>query len=514
MDWLAIFRRNDAKALPAPQPQTLDPSPSMMQRLYQRMDSLRNLVTGLGITGADRRMGMEVYQRQPLVLNQQYFLFQQSWKARRAVEATPRHAVRAWVKVTIPDNPDATAALQRDLERFRKPFRTAGIWANLTGGGLAAMIIDDGRDPTFPVDLRRIRGIRSVKLYDRWFAYPASWNQDPMAWNSGEPEIYSVFGSATVNPQSSSPLAQIHASRCVRFDGPLLPILLRQANVGWNSSLLEYCWDALRDHQQGLDSGAKALTVFSQMFLTRKGFDQDLIAPDGENLSDMRLRILSSQLNMGGVAMLDETDKIEALGQKVSGFADVLDRLGDELAGAFEIPRVILYGQANGTSRAGADTDVRMYYDSVKEWSHDNLVPAVRQVVELLLASPKYKALGIDADDVDIEPNSLWELSDKERAEIIKLNTDAVVAANGTGVISPKQAHLALVEALEPLGVQADDEMLSNWGDTEPDPDDPNDATLPVPDPDRLGQAGMPPLAGLNNYGMPIIPGPDSGPGG
>ena len=108
-----------------------------MQRLYQRMDSLRNLVTGLGITGADRRMGMEVYQRQPLVLSQQYFLFQQSWKARRAVEATPRHAVRAWVKVTIPDNPDATAALQRDLERFRKPFRTAGIWANLTGGGLA-----------------------------------------------------------------------------------------------------------------------------------------------------------------------------------------------------------------------------------------------------------------------------------------------------------------------------------------------------------------------------------------
>ena len=81
-------------------------------------------------------------------------------------------------------------------------------------------------------------------------------------------------------------------------------------------------------------------------------------------------------------------------------------------------------------------------------------------------------------------------------------------------VISPKQAHLALVEALEPLGVQADDEMLSNWGDTEPDPDDPNDATLPVPDPDRLGQAGMPPLAGLNKMGMPIIPGPDSGPGG
>ena len=76
-------------------------------------------------------------------------------------------------------------------------------------------------------------------------------------------------------------LAQIHASRCVRFDGPLLPILLRQANVGWNSSLLEYCWDALRDHQQGLDSGAKALTVFSQMFLTRKGFDQDLIAALG-----------------------------------------------------------------------------------------------------------------------------------------------------------------------------------------------------------------------------------------
>lgn len=513
MGLLDAFRPKQAIALPAPAPVDKRNDPSWLK---QRLDSLYNLVTGLGVSGRDRRMGLEIYQRQPLVLNQQYYLYQQNWKARRAVEATPRHAVRAWVTITVPDDADLSARLQKVCEKYRKPLRTAGIWANLTGGGLVTMIIDDGKDPNVPVNLRSVRKVASLRTYDRWFSYPVSWDGDPNSMTFGEPAEYSVFGSATVNPAGEKPLMNIHASRCLRLDGPLLPVLLRQANVGWNSSLLEYCWDSLRDHQQGLDSGAKALTAFSQLFISRVGFDQDVVAPGGETASDIRLAILSQQLSTGGVAMLDQTDKIETVSQRVQGFSDLLDRLGDELAGAFEIPRVILYGQANGTTRAGADTDVRMFYDNVKEWSQDNIVPAIRQALAIELATPEFRGLNLNIDDIEIEANSLWELSDKERAEIMKLEADAVGTLAGTGALSVGQLHTAASKVLDPLGVEEDADLLADLGIDngvqagEVDPD----ADIPPADDDRVGAGGMPPLAGKTGLGMNIIPGPDIGPGG
>ena len=513
MGLLDRFRAKPALLLPSNAEPRIDANPPAGW-WQKRIDSLQNLINGLGVKGVDRRMGMEIYQRQPLVLSQQYYLYQQSWKARRACEIVPQHACRAWVKLTIPDNPDASARLQQVIAPYKTAIRTAGIWANLTGGGLCALIVDDGMDASVPINFRTVKGVRNVQVFDRWYAYPVAWNQDPNQWRFGEPDAYSVFGSAIASPIGSSPLMQVHSSRCLRIDGPLLPTMLRQANVGWNSSVLEYCWDALRDHQQGMDSGAKALTAFSQLFIKRVGFDQDVIAPGGETASDLRLSILSQQLGTGGVAMLDAADDISIQSQRMAGYSDVLDRLSDELAGAFNIPRSLLYGQARGVAKAGAESDMVAFYDNVGDWMESHLIPVVRQLVAILLSTPEFRGLGLDADDVLIEANSLWEMDDKEVAEIAKLNADAVVALNGTGALSPEQVHLAAVKTLAHLDMAPDESLLESIR-LEPEPDrlDPMDQA-PQPNVTIQGQGGMPPLAGLNGMGMPIIPGPDSGPGG
>ena len=506
---MARNRRKHSRTDAAPQPTPTPAQPTQLQRTAIRMDSLINPITGFGIVGADRRMGARYDLRQPLVLDQQYWLYKQTWLAAVICECVPQHCARAWFDIVIPDNPEASLKLQKAVDKYRSNFRWAATLANMTGGCLLAMGIDDGTDPVQPIDYAKVRRLVWMRDFDRWYAYPSARVEDPQSDRFGEPMTYSVFGTALVyvNDPKVKALGQFDASRVLRFDGNPLPVLLRQSNQGWNDSVLERVYDALRDFNQGTDAGAKTLTDFTMTIMKIVGLSQDVLATGGDGLNQ-RIGSLSQTMATAGVMAVDQSEDVERIGHKLAGFKDVLDTLGEQVAGASGIPRAILYGQATGTTRAGADTDVRSFYDRVQDTLVSDWEPKVRHLCRVLLATKEFKALNIDADDLEIEPRSLWQEEPETSAKIMKLQADSLVALNGTGALTVEQTHRAAVEIMDAVGMEVDDGLLASAG--APVPEDLPDAEKDATNPTAQYVGAMPPLAGRSGLGMPIIPGVDS----
>jgi len=507
-----LFRRSPAAseatpALAQPNPQDDLAARQALARINAaRRDSLQNVITGLGVIGADRRMGARYDQRQPLVMTEQYWLYKQTWLASVICECVPQHCARAWFDVTVKENPEASEALQRALDKYRENFRWADTLANMTGGALLVMGVDDGETPDKPVNLKRTKSLIWLKHFDRWYAFPSSRVEDPRNPNFGEPAAYSVFGQAAayIQDPKATAVGNFDRTRCLRFDGNKLPELLKQANQGWNDSVLERVYDALRDANQGTDAGAKTLTDFTLTILKIVGMSQDVLAT-GDDALNTRLATLSQTMNTAGVMAVDDSETVERIGHKLAGFRDVLDLLLEQVAGASGVPRAILYGQAMGTSRAGADTDMRAFYDRVQDKMVSDWEPKLRHLCEIILATDQFKSLGIKIDDVDISPRSLWQEEPEVTAKIAKDRADTLTALNGTGSLTVEQVHRAGVEILQDAGLQVDvdDGFVSS---TVPLPEEPDDTAEPAPNPGSQYVGAMPPLAGKNSFGLPIIP--------
>ena len=506
MGFLDRILRRDAAPAALPPPLAIMPPKRVTQ--YVRADSLVNPINGLGILGGDRRMGARYDQRTPLVLTEQYWMFKQTWLAARICEAGPKHCARAWFKVNIKNNhPDASKAMQKRLDKRRVAFKWAATLANITGGSLLALGVDDGLPPELPVNPRRIRRLMWARSFDRWYAYPSAMVQDPMSERFGEPAQYAISGQpwAFVDLDKAQASGVFDASRVIRFDGNLLPDLLKQANQGWNDSILERVYDALRDANQGCDAGAKTLTDFTMTILKIVGFSQDQLNAGGEAL-DARVQTMSQTMSTAGVVAADSTEEVERVSHKISGFDDVLNILLEQVAGAAEIPRVILYGQAGGTSRAGADTDVRGFYDNCLDVLGTDWEPKARQICEIEAMSVDMRKYGIKPDDIELTPGSLWEEEPETTAKIMQAQAAAVVALAGTGTLTPEQTHRVACEVLKALGIEVDEAFVADLVAAAAAPPD---VAQPA-NPGAQGPGAMPPTAGRDNLGMPIIPGADS----
>jgi uncharacterized protein len=441
----------------------------------RRLDSLQNVRTGLGIDGRDKRIGGSFSMRSPLSDAELCALWSQSWLAAEIVETVPEHMTRAWLCVTCTDDDDASKDLQADLDVFRHGFKEGLTWGRLFGGALLLLNVDDGRMPDEPIDWRRVRSVRPSLVVDRTEAWPSAWCADPWSNRFGLPELYAIqFQASGV----SAPQAHWHAERCLRFDGNPLPRILSRQLLGWSDSVLERVFDTLRDHRQSLEGAAAAAQEFALSVLQIDGLTQELTAPDGPSALTNRVQEFLLQLRCAGLAVIDKSETFTRLGHQVSGLADLIKVQAEDVAGAAGIPRAVLYGQQGGTTRAGADTDVRGFYDRIRATMVDDVVPQAMHLCRLLCACSTDARLRQAAmvDDMraclTLEPNSLWEPDAKADAETSKLVVDAAVAAVGAGILGPTEVRAPVLEA---LGAVEDPEFaaaLTQDPEPEVDPED------------------------------------------
>lgn len=449
-----------------------------MKALRAIGDGLVNLVANLG-TGRDKA-AHTAYGPPMLTEQDAVNAYRSAWLPRKIVDIPAMDACRKWRSW----NAEAKEVSALEAEEARLGLRSklleTFIKARLFGG--AALYIGTGdNDPSKPLTPDRIKkgGIRHLNVLTKRVLQAGEIERDPESPNYGLPSHYKLTSAAAGQ-------VEIHPSRLVILHGAHLPDAELSINAGgWGDSVLT----AIMDEVKRADSTSAniASLVFEAKVDVIKipGFMSMMADPASEQQVLDRLRLAAMAKGINGTLVLDTEEEFEQKTGEFGSLRDILLAFMQLVSGAADIPVTRLLGQAPGGLNASGESDLANYRDRIQSMQELQLTPAMAVLDECLIRS----ALGTCPPEVFYNWRSLWQTTEKERAEIGKITAETIKMVNDTGLIPEEVWAKTAANMLTESGVAPglESEMANYVGPTDYEREEDDRAAVGVTEREQEG---------------------------
>jgi phage-related protein (TIGR01555 family) len=425
-------------------------------------DRLTSLVANLG---TPRDKAATTFYTMPAITDEELVnAYRGAWLPRKIVDIPALDACRNWRLWQA--EKEQISAIEAEEKRLgvRAKIVEAMTKARLHGG--AAVYIGTGdADPMQPLRPESIArgGIKHLTVMNRRVLTAGDVETDPVSPLYGLPKYYRI-GSSTGQ-------VDIHPSRLVVFIGNPHPDQDMATGVdrGWGDSVLLAILEAIK-HADGTSGNIASLIFEAKIDVIRiPGFMEGLADPAYERVVLERLRLAMMAKGINGALLLDKDEEYEQKSASFAGLTDVLMAMLQLVSGAADIPLTRLLGQSPGGLNATGDSDTRNYYDRIRSMQELIVTPAMAVLDECLIRS----ALGARPPEMHYTWNSLWQSTNKERADIGKVTADTIKVLADTGLIPDQALAAAAVNMLIETGVMPGLEAaMDEFGSELPDEKD------------------------------------------
>ncbi|TWG90333.1 hypothetical protein L598_000700000900 [Mesorhizobium sp. J18] len=397
-------------------------------------DGLASAIAGLG---TERDKAATVYYTDPTIdLQQLVAAYRTSWLPRKIIDIPALDSCRAW---------RSWQAKNPQIEKLEEEETRLGVQgkvlearkkARLFGG--AAIYFDLGDDASQPLNVEKVRagGVRFLTVLTPRQLQPGEIETDPLSPLYGRPKEYTVVSGTAAQ-------AKIHPSRLAIFIGNELPDrdITSGASYAWGDSVLTSVLEAVKQADSTSANIASLIFEANVDVVTMEGLMAYVGTPDGERKVTDRYRIAATGKSINRMLILDGKEKYERKAASFTNLHELMDRFFQNVSGAADIPMTRLFGMSPGGLNATGEADLRNYYDRIASGQTLEMQPALANLDECLIRS----ALGTRDPDIHYVWNPLWQMSEKERAEIFKAKSDAARTIAGKGGM---ESPLMPVEAL------------------------------------------------------------------
>lgn len=405
-----------------------------MRKLAQRMDNWINTVTGLGYALRDKVRGWELEAMDTLADTTLERLFRADPMARKVCAKLPEAALRPGFDVLVEDDKDLgqrVLARADDLDAASK-LQTGFTWGRVFGGAVAVIGADDGRPPDQPLDLGNIKSIDWIDVLDRREIEP-----DNPRLHSRRVEAAEHFKYVDPLDRRAAFGFRVHRSRMLFFPGAETTREQKNRNNGWDDSVLQSVYDALRSFQNNVKSATHLVSDASQGVFKISGL-QRIMSAGGKAAIKDRIAMLDEARSVARALILDADngEEFERRSTSFAGLADMIDRTMLYVASAADMPVTVLFGRQPAGLNATGDNDTRAWYDAVDGWRKNTARRPLEYLVRVLIA-----AEGQDPEAVDwsIKFRPLWQMTIKEELEARKTQSEVDKAYLDAGVLDTDQ---------------------------------------------------------------------------
>ncbi|WP_430439073.1 anti-CBASS protein Acb1 family protein [Shinella sp.] len=405
-------------------------------------DSLRSVVAGLGDPLRDKA-ATTFYGFQQLDPVQLSNIYRSNWLGKKIINIPAMDAVRKgrdW------------QAEQDQIELIEAEEKRLGFWnkllevktkARLWGG--AALLIGTGEtDLMKPLEAERIGkgGIKYLTVLSRRDVTTGEIEQDVLSEYFGRPGYYEVTGRAE--------MVRIHPSRLAVFLGaPHADDLIAQSiNQGWGDSVLEAVYTAVRN------ADATAANIASLVFEANvdvfrvPDFMASLSDPEYRNRLMERFTLAATAKGVNKALILDKEEEYDRKQISFAQLPEVMQTFLQMVSGAADIPVTRLLGQSPAGMSATGESDMLNYYDLVSSIQSLEMTPALYRLDECLIRS----ALGSRPPEIFYSWAPLKQMTEKELAEIGKVNAEAASTFNQTGLFTAEELRTVVGNQLVESG--------------------------------------------------------------
>lgn len=385
-------------------------------------DTLANLVTGMG--GRGDKATATTWLPSTMTPQECEDAYRGDWLARKIVTIPASDSTRAW---------RAWQATREQIEAIEAEEKRLGVRAHVTKGrrlarlhGGAAIIMGDGAaDTAKPLDPEKIGkgGLKYLLTLACTKVTAGDLDWTP-GLNYGLPLTY------TLTPPSGAQLT-LHHTRVVRFIGADVPDETLAETKGWGDSVLVAVRDALQAAGTSTQAVAALLLEAKVDVVKVPGLLEKVGNPKDKEQLLARFSLAALAKGLHGVLITDAKEEWEQKQVSFANLPETLDRFLQIAAGAADIPATRLLGQSPAGMNATGESDLRNYYDRLASEQENEITPALAPLDEALIRS----ALGSRPPEIHYRWNPLWQLTDKEKADIADKKADTVKKHKETGLI-------------------------------------------------------------------------------
>jgi len=411
-------------------------------------DAWANILTGLGIKNRDQRMNSQAQYNGPMAERDAEEIYASDGLARRIITKLPFDAVREWMKF---EEKELQQKIDDEVDRLkaRKRIIKAWGWARLYGGsGIFVNTGESAEKLKDPIDMNAIRDIKSLVVLSRHELQVDTTDLeiDISSVNFDMPKIYNF------QPRGRAAGSfRIHESRIIRFDGVELPLLLRTSNQYWGDSVYTGVLEALRDFGSSCGSIAHIIQEFRMLVYSVQNLAQDVVAGNQDKIMErMQLMNLSRSV-LGAFVMDKDGESMESMSANVTNLEKLVEVLSKRLQSVVDMPHTILFNESPSGLSATGKSEERIWYDYVSSEQEQYLAEKLDRLLTLIFAAKSGPFKGTEPKNWAYDFVPLWQLSDKERAEVGKLEMEKDTGYIDAGVVESSEIRKERYSHLEQL---------------------------------------------------------------
>ncbi len=376
-------------------------------------DGWTNVLTGLGLQGADTRVSSQINWK-PMTEQDASILYAADSMAAKIVDKPVDDATKKGYKWTgIEESQVKKLVAKLNAVFFDDAIKEAWKKARLTGGaGILKLYNDQLQLEDVVTGKREIKSLLVLSRHE----LRAPWEdcqKDVLNPNFGLPVQYTFSGRAS-NLANTAEL-KIHYTRIVRFVGAWLPDILRSYSDQWGDSYLNRPQEALRNYAHAHDSVNMAIKDLSVAVFKIKGLGDMLTADDGDKMLQQRLAAVNLSKSIARAVVIDaDGEDFDYRTRNLTGATDLVNQAANRLAAETDMPQTVLFGTSptGGLGQSG-NHESENWYGYIESAQANYLKPKMMEI-----AKEACEELGINAEALDIEFNKLWQMSDKEAADV------------------------------------------------------------------------------------------------
>lgn len=356
---------------------------------------------------------------------------------RHAATIWAEHAVRKWIKIT---GGSAAQREQVEAEFDRLDVRTVvEEWCFLDQGyGRGQIFLDFGdtdkaAELITPLRLTKTkvnqrRPLKALKVVEPVWAAPGVYEtSNPLKQSFYKPSEWIVYGK------------RVHHSRMLTMTSRPLSDILKPAYAFAGLSLVQmmkpYVDNWLRTRQAVSDmvNSYSILNLKTDMSSTMAGGDCSEVFKRVELANDGRD-------NRGMWVTDKDTEELGNIAVPLSGLHELQRQAQEQLASVARIP-LSIYIQVSPTGlNANSEGEARNFYADVHSLQEKNMRPGLCVILKAIQLS----LFGELIDGMDFEFLPLWEMDDKDKAEMRKVDAEADVAYTTAGIVDPEEVRTRL----------------------------------------------------------------------
>lgn len=346
---------------------------------------------------------------------------------------------RKWGKCTS-TNERSEADLKKIDEKLEElnakhRFRESAIYTGFFGGCLMYMdlrkadgsqpddaelelpLYIDGKDELNKAKLKGMKlvGLKPIEPIN---ISPAEFNSsDPKQDNFYKPTHFYVLGK------------KIHRSRFLYFADLIPPMVLKPVYMFFGIPLAQLAFDYVQDFYSNKEAVSKIVKKFS--LLTFKTDTQKLLQ-NGETGVQERIATMAKYRDNDSVFIVDINEEdVAQINTPLTGLKEIWYANLELLPVIFKMPVTKLLQTSPSGFNATGEYDMRSYYDSVNTKQSVLFGEQIERLIDIICLT-----LGIESKGIYFKWTSLFELSDKEQAEVNKVKADTDSVLNQIGAVS------------------------------------------------------------------------------